>query len=157
MRAESMTRFAVVLGLGVVTALAAAQQDAEPSAAPQPQDAAPAVESGEIQLMFEREVFTYPGDNRRDPFKSLAESEGMGPLFDDLSLRMIIHSPVAGQSVALVADGGKKVYRLRRGDVIGNATVVDITATRVVFNVEDFGNRRQEVLDLKAQTKKEGA
>jgi hypothetical protein len=70
---------------------------------------------------------------------------------------MIIHSDQPGQSVALVVDGSKKVYRLRKGDVVGNATVLDINAERVTFSVEDFGNRRQEVLDLKAQNLKEGA
>ena len=153
-----MTRIAVVLGLGLFTALAAAQQQS----APQPAQSAPAVApppgaGQELQLVFEREVFSYPSEHRRDPFKSLADAEGIGPLFDDLTLRMIIHSPTPSQSVALVADGSKKVYRLRRGDIIGNATVVDITSTRVVFAVEDFGNRRQEVLDIKAKNQKEGA
>jgi hypothetical protein len=40
--------------------------------------------------------------------------------------------------------------------MIGNATVIDITATKVTFTVDDFGNRRQEVLDIKAN-QKEGA
>jgi hypothetical protein len=73
-----------------------------------------------------------------------------------LKLRMIIHSPLPNQSVALLADGASKIYRLRRGDMIGNATVIDITATKVTFTVDDFGNRRQEVLDIKAN-QKEGA
>lgn len=109
-----------------------------------------------IELVFEREVFRYPAAGRRDPFKSLADEQSLGPLFDDLKLRMIIHSPLPNQSVALLADGSQKIYRLRRGDMIGNATVIDITATRVTFTVDDFGNRRQEVLDIKAN-QKEGA
>ena len=48
-------------------------------------------------------------------------------------------------------------YRLRRGDSVGNATVVDIGPTRVVFSVSDFGIRRQEILELKAAAKREGA
>jgi hypothetical protein len=111
----------------------------------------------EIQLVFEREVFAYPVENRRDPFRSLADEEHMGPLFDDLTLRLIIHSPRTGQSVALLADGAKKVYRLRKGDIIGNATVLDIEPTRVHFTVEDYGNRRQETLELKVNQQKEGA
>jgi hypothetical protein len=110
----------------------------------------------DVELVFEREVFRYPGASRRDPFKSLADEQSLGPLFDDLKLRMIIHSPLPNQSVALLADGSQKIYRLRRGDMIGNATVIDITATRVTFTVDDFGNRRQEVLDIKAN-QKEGA
>jgi hypothetical protein len=130
----------------------AAAQNAPPAGAPAA--AAPA-RPRDIQLVFEREVFHYQSSGRRDPFRSLANDEGMGPLFDDLRLRMIIHSDRPGQSVALLVDGAKKIYRLRKGDVVGNATVLDITASRVVFSVEDFGNRRQEILDLKTQ--KEGA
>jgi hypothetical protein len=134
---------------------ALAQQAAPVSPPPQAQaGSAPLPASGEIQLVFEREVFRYIAENRRDPF---THEEAIGPFFDDLSLRMIIHSPLPNQSVVLMADGSKKVYRLRRGDVIGNATVLEITPTRVVFSVEDFGNRRQEVLDIKAKNQKEGA
>ena len=130
----------------------AAAQDAPPAGAPA---AAAPIRPRDIQLVFEREVFHYQGAGRRDPFRSLANDDGMGPLFDDLKLRMIIHSDRPGQSVALLVDGAKKVYRLRKGDVVGNATVLEITPSRVTFAVEDFGNRRQEVLDLKNQ--KEGA
>jgi len=111
----------------------------------------------EIQLVFEREVFNYPVESRRDPFRSLADQEHLGPLFDDLTLRMIIFSSRPGQSVALLADGAKKVYRLHKGDIIGNATVLEIDQTRVLFAVEDYGNRRQETLELKADQQKEGA
>lgn len=135
----------------------AAQQGAAEAAAP----GTPAVQAPtrprDIQLVFEREIFSYAANSRRDPFRSLADQDGIGPLFDDLKLRMIIHSDQPGQSVALVVDGSKKVYRLRKGDVVGNATVLDIAEQRVTFSVEDFGNRRQEVLDLKAQNQKEGA
>ncbi len=111
----------------------------------------------DIKLVFEREVFHYPVGDRRDPFRSLADQEHLGPLFDDLSLRMIIFSARPGQSVALLADGAKKVYRLHKGDIIGNATVLEINQTRVLFAVEDYGNRRQETLELKADQRKEGA
>jgi len=111
----------------------------------------------DIQLVFEREVFHYPVASRQDPFRSLADQEHLGPLFDDLTLRMIIYSSRPGQSVALLADGAKKVYRLHKGDIIGNATVLEIDRTRVLFAVEDYGNRRQETLELKADQQKEGA
>jgi hypothetical protein len=156
----------ILLGAAFGLLLAArpvrAQQEAgtqPPAAAQQPPAGAPAAaapaQPRDIQLVFEREVFHYSTSGRRDPFRSLADAGGLGPLFDDLTLRMIIHSDRPGQSVALVIDGSKKVYRLRKGDVVGNATVLEITAQRVVFSVEDFGNRRQETLDLKNQ--KEGA
>lgn len=159
-RTERIALIAVVAaGLSSAPRPAAAQEAAATGAqvAAEAGTAQTPAQPRDIQLVFEREIFSYSGGGRRDPFRSLADQEGMGPLFDDLELRVIIHSDQPGQSVALVVDGSKKVYRLRKGDVVGNATVLDITAERVTFSVEDFGNRRQEVLDLKAQNQKEGA
>ena len=143
--------------LTLAAAPLAGQQATPPAGVPAADRSPIPTRAREIQLVFEREVFQYPVENRRDPFKSLSDEEHMGPLFDDLTLRMIIHSPRPGQSVALLADGAKKVYRLRKGDIIGNATVLDIEPTRVHFAVEDYGNRRQEMLELKANQQREGA
>jgi hypothetical protein len=110
-------------------------------------------ENGELKLVFEREVFHYPGKARRDPFRPLTSSSA-GPLFPDLKLHMILHSDDPARSVVSVSDASKKQYRLRRGDSVGNATVIDISPTRVVFSVLDFGIRRQEILNLK---EREGA
>ncbi|MGH7553537.1 MAG: hypothetical protein ACREMQ_10985 [Longimicrobiales bacterium] len=106
------------------------------------------------KLIFEREIFTYPAENRRDPFKPLGN---LGPMFEDLKLRMIIYSRVPNQSVVVLADGAKKTYRLRRGQTLGNTTVIEITPTRVIFVVEDYGNRRQEILDIRPNKETEGA
>jgi hypothetical protein len=144
-----------LLALALAERPAAARQEAGSPPATAGQQAPPAAAGRprEIQLVFEREVYHYGAQNRRDPFHSLAD--GIGPLFDDLTLRMIIYSSRPGQSVALLVDGAKKLYRLRKGETVGNATVLDITQSQVTFSVEDYGNRRQEVLDLKNQ--KEGA
>lgn len=127
---------------------------AEPPAAPAAERPAGGAisESGEPRLIFEREVFSYQGRARRDPFRPLTTSAG--PLFEDLKLNVILWSPVASESVVMLSDSNRQ-YRLRRGETVGNATVVDIGPTRVVFSVSDFGIRRQEVLDMKA--KREGA
>ncbi|MEX0908041.1 MAG: hypothetical protein WD054_06895 [Gemmatimonadota bacterium] len=100
-------------------------------------------------LVFEREVFEYPGSARRDPFQPLT-GQNAGPLFDDLQLRMIIFSDDPNDSVVSLVDVSNNHYRVRRGQTVGNATVIDIGPTRVIFSVDDFGMRRQEVLDLKA-------
>jgi hypothetical protein len=110
--------------------------------------------AGEPRLVFEREVFRYAGRARRDPFQPLT-GRNAGPLFADLVLRMIIFSDDPSQSVVTVSDASNNQYRLRRGDTVGNATVVDIGPSRVVFSVNDFGLRRQAILDLKAN--REGA
>lgn len=162
---RSFLALGALIGLSLVPQSVAAQNDpvvTQPPVAPpgleqQQQTMASAstspVRPRDIQLVFEREIYHYSVGNRRDPFAPLEE---IGPLFDDLTLRMIIHSNQPGQSVALIVDGAKNVYRLRKGDIVGNATVLEITPYRVVFTVEDYGNRRQEVLDLKAN-QKEGA
>jgi len=144
------------LGLLVAAIPAAAQEGVTPPAG-EARPAPPPLRPRDIQLVFEREVYHYADVGRRDPFRSLAAEAGLLPLFDDLRLRMIIYSDRPGQSIALIVDGTKKIYRVRKGDVIGNATVLDITAEQVHFSVNDFGNQRQEVLDLKQQNPKEGA
>jgi hypothetical protein len=111
------------------------------------------VTAGAPKLVFEREVYSYPGRSRRDPFKPLTST--VGPLFEDLKINIILYSSNPAHSVVLLSDTEKKDYRLRRGDTAGNATVVSIHETRVVFSVNDFGIRRQAVLELKA--KREGA
>ena len=104
----------------------------------------------EPKLAFDREVFGYPAEGRRDPFKPLTGGPGSGgPLFADLALRGIIFSPDARRSVALVMVGGKRTFRLRRGDIIGNARVLEIQPLRVRFAVENFGTVRNEILELR--------
>ena len=142
----------------VATPAAAQDQPAAPPQAPpaagQPQAPASAAAS-DPRLIFEREVYAYPGRARRDPFMPLT-GQNAGPLFSDLRLRVILYSEIPSQSVVAVSDAANKQYRLRRGDSVGNATVVDIGPTRVVFSVSDFGIRRQEILELKAANR-EGA
>lgn len=112
------------------------------------------IRAGEPVLVFEREVFSYPGRARRDPFRPLTGDEG--PLFEDLRINVILYSPNPGESVVLLSDNTNRVYRVRRGETVGQCcTVVDIGPTRIVFSVVDFGIRRQEVLALKSQ--REGA
>ncbi|MFO7261344.1 MAG: hypothetical protein DIU52_009310 [bacterium] len=109
---------------------------------------------GEIDLVFEREVFSYPLTHRRDPFSPLNVSDG--PRFEELTLRGIIYSPEPGRSVALLAGPDNRIYRVRRGETVGNARVLDVGPRRVLFAVNNFGVVRQEVLELKRK-EQEGA
>ncbi|MGH7506254.1 MAG: hypothetical protein ACRELX_11410 [Longimicrobiales bacterium] len=120
---------------------------AAPAAAQRPA-AADTGNAAEPQLVFDREVFNYPAGGRRDPFQPLTASED-GPLFEELTLRMIVFARDPRESLVLVQDISEKIHRLRRGDRVGNATVVDIGRTRVLFSVNEFGVYRQGVLDLK--------
>ena len=101
-----------------------------------------------ITLVYEREVYTYRGDNRRDPFRPLTGANEMGPRFEVLSLRGIIYSTGRGRSVALIADNENEVYRARVGDILGNARILEISPTRVVLAVQNFGSIRQEILEM---------
>lgn len=111
----------------------------------------PEPEEGEVRLVYEREVYSYDGAGRRDPFAPLVgEGVNIGPMFADLQLRGIIYSTGRGQSIALLHDRSGNLYRARRGDIIGNATILEIRPLEVLFVVEDFGQTRQELLRLKS-------
>jgi len=111
----------------------------------------PAPAEGEVRLVYEREVYGYDAGNLRDPFAALVgEGIDIGPTFADLRLRGIIYSTGRGQSIALLHDRSGNLYRARRGDIIGNATVLEIRPLEVLFVVEDFGQTRQEMLRLKS-------
>jgi len=81
----------------------------EPPAAPPAQDsaAAPAGAAQEADLVFEREVFSYPVFQRRNPFLPLLGNES-GPRYEQIELRGIIYSADdPTQSVALLALRGR--------------------------------------------------
>jgi hypothetical protein len=146
----SSLRFALI-GAALVALVAPASAQTQPPTSP-------TADTGSPKLVFEREAYAYPGAaGRRDPFMPLTGANETGPLFQDLQLRMILYSAASpARSVASVVDANRKVYRVKRGDVVGNATVLDVGPRRVLFSVVDFGVRRQEVLQLKP-TNREGA
>lgn len=134
---------------------AGSQPPQQPPAGQAPARPAPA---DTTELVFEREVFSYPETPRRDPFRPLVGVEGAGPRFEDLRLLGIIYSQDPERSVALFAEaaapsGGAQArprsYHARRGDVIGNMRVLEIHPDRVVVQVEEFGLFEQHVLELK--------
>jgi hypothetical protein len=115
-----------------------------------PHAGASADASEPIKLVYDREIFVYPSDDRRDPFTPLAggKTDGIGPRFEDLTLRGVIYARGLG-GVALIQDATGKIYRVHEGDSVGNARVVSIDTTSVVFDVLDFGASRRRVLQLK--------
>lgn len=133
----------------VAAGVLAASASAEAQQQNQRQGARNAGDSATVTLVYEREVYTYAGTSRRDPFRPLTGDNEMGPRFESLALQGIVYSTGQGQSVALLSDGSGRVYRVRVGDVIGNSTVVEIGPLRVVMAVENFGSIRQEMLELR--------
>jgi type II secretory pathway component PulC len=100
------------------------------------------------KLSFDREVFSYSGEGRKDPFAPLVGTDAIGPLFEDLSLHGILFSSDPKLSVVLIYDGAKRPYRLHVGDVIGNARLASVTRTQVKFLVQSYGLIREEAMNL---------
>lgn len=102
----------------------------------------------DADLVFEREVFFYEPAGRRDPLTPLTGQTGLAPRFSNLSLQGVIYSDTPGESVAILADRAGRVYRVRAGEVLGDARVLTIARDRVRFAVTSFGLVRQEELVL---------
>lgn len=146
-----------LLAWGLVGLLAApgaawAQEGAAQQEAPPAQPAS---------LVFEREVFTYPSFERRNPFESLLATSAGGPRFEQMRLEGIIYSETPGASIALVSAGrmgaanpdapGRAVgqsTRLRVGERWGNVRVREIRRTQIVVDVEEFGLIERRIMDL---------
>jgi hypothetical protein len=133
-------------GLAMIAVGASAQQARR--GAQQAEAELPPVAASEVRLVYEREVYTYRPGGRRDPFRPLSAGDEMGPRFDKLTLQAIIHGEERRSSIAMLGDASGRIYRLREGDVLGNARVVQIGPNRVVMAVETFGTVRQETLEL---------
>jgi hypothetical protein len=136
---------------------------AEDAAAQQPQPGAEQASPPRpdtVDLVFEREVFTYPTYQRRNPFIPLVGGAEGGPRYEDLALLGIIESPDPELSVALFGlrsemQGGDReqgqlpqTYRVRRGDVLGNVRILDIQEKLVVVEVDEFGLTEQRIMEL---------
>jgi hypothetical protein len=112
-----------------------------------------------VQLVFEREVFTYPDFERRDPFRPLTGDETSGgPRFEDLVLLGVVLSPDARTSVAVVGarppgstsdQAPTRTFRLRTGETLGNVRVIDVRRREIVVEVADFGVRDTRTLALR--------
>ena len=101
------------------------------------------------ELTFQREVYTYPGHGRRDPFLSLLKSGDLRPLLTDLKLVTVLYDPTGRNSVAIMRDvTTKDQYRVKLGQQLGRMRVAQIQPKQVVFTIEEFGYSRQETLAL---------
>jgi Tfp pilus assembly protein PilP len=138
----------ISLLIGALALASAGDATAQSGQTSQQQTERASTSASEVTLVYEREVFSYHGVGRRDPFRPLTDDDEMGPRFERLSLQGVIYSTGRGQSLALLGDGSGRVYRVRAGDVIGNARVVEIGPARVVMAVEVFGTVRHEMLEL---------
>lgn len=97
-------------------------------------------------LTYEREVFDYPDGARPDPFRPPGATDGIGPLFEDLRLSGVLYGPSVG-SVAVVRDAATgRIHRLREGDRIGRARLVEVRPSEALFVVTGPAGARRELL-----------
>jgi hypothetical protein len=127
---------------------------ASPPPAPDPRKPAvpaapvPAVDSGP-KVLINREVFSYDGDGRRDPFVSLLTTSDLKPLLTDLKLVGVAYDPRGQNSVAVLRDiTSRDQYKVRVGQTIGRMRVAAIQPKAVIFTIEEFGYSRQELLPI---------
>jgi hypothetical protein len=104
----------------------------------------------EIDVM--RETFAYAGGTR-DPFASLIDVDKTGPEIADLDLvgvYLAVRTP-ANNLVVLREKVSAKRHKMRVGDQLGRARLVQIRSRDAVFKIQDFGFERQETLSLRKQ------
>jgi hypothetical protein len=104
----------------------------------------------EIEVM--RETFAY-GGGARDPFASLLNSTSAGPEIGSLELVGVYQDlRSSDNSVVVLRDKATtKRFKLRVGDQLGRAKLVQIRPRDAVFTIRDFGFERQETLSLRKQ------
>jgi hypothetical protein len=104
----------------------------------------------EIEVM--RETFAYAGGTR-DPFASLINGSSTGPEIADLDL-VGVYQDLRSSSNSIVVLREKataKRHKMRVGDQLGRARLVQIRPRDAVFTIRDFGFERQETLSLRKQ------
>lgn len=100
-------------------------------------------------LNIDRELFSYRGGNRRDPYESLMRSDELRPLVSDLRLTAVAFDPNGLGSVAILRDVvSQNQYRVRVGQSLGRLRVSGIRQKAVIFSINEFGFSRQETLPL---------
>jgi len=101
------------------------------------------------KVLINREVFSYEGAGRRDPFVSLLTTSDLKPLLQDLKLVGVAYDPRGQNSVAVLRDvTSKDQYKVRVGQTIGRMRVAAIQPKAVIFTIEEFGYSRQELLPI---------
>jgi hypothetical protein len=101
------------------------------------------------RITFQREVFAYASEGRRDPFASPIETGEIRPLLQDLTVVAILYDARGRNSVAVMRDQStQQQYSAKVGQVLGRATVSQIRPQQVVMTINEYGFSRQEILKL---------
>lgn len=106
------------------------------------------VQQGGVE--YRRETFTYPR-RERNPFLPVRAGVQEGPRFQNLVLAGLIYSPAVGSVAVLVDRTTGTRYRVREGERLGQATVLNIRRSDVVFSVSGPNRSRQETLQVEKE------
>lgn len=150
LRTPAAALAAVCAGLLALSGPAVAQQGGGGAADSAAAGAADSVAADSL-VDYRREVFSYPGDGRRNPFEPVDAGVQEGPRFSNLRLSGVIYSPSVGSVAVLVDETTGKRYRVRNGERLGDARVVQIDRTEVTFAVSTVGQTRRETLQVEKQ------
>lgn len=143
----ALAALGIAAGLVLLGTRPAAAQQADSAAV---QDDSAAASSPADTAVYRREVFSYPEQGRRDPFRPLQSFASTGPRLDQLTLSGILYGGEDGGSVVVLLDPSTGArYRLRVGDSVGFARLARVEPRRAIFTVTGFGRDRNVVLRLK--------
>lgn len=143
---------AAALGAALLTGAspAMAQDGSTSDGAPEAQ-AAPVdslLQEGDIE--YRRATFDYP-QRDRNPFEPVSAGVEEGPRFQNLLLSGVIYSPSIGSVAVLLDQSTGERFRVREGERIGQATVLSIRRSNVMFSVAGPTRSRQETLQVEKQ------
>jgi hypothetical protein len=116
-------------------------------ALPAPAAAARSLDGNQAGNAVTREVYSYAGIGRRDPFYSLILTDELRPLLADLRLVGILYESSGRRTVAVMRDLQTNAqYRVTNGQSLGRMRVTQIRPRAVLFTIEEFGLSRQDSL-----------
>jgi len=116
-------------------------------ALPVPAAAARSLDGNQAGNAVTREVYSYAGIGRRDPFYSLILTDDLRPLLADLRLVGILYESSGRRTVAVMRDLQTNAqYRVTNGQSLGRMRVTQIRPRAVLFTIEEFGLSRQDSL-----------
>jgi len=117
--------------------------------------AAPDTVTIEVAPAIALEPAIYDGGARRDPFDPLTIESGgdSAPRFEVLRLTgVFLGAP--GNSLVVLEDPTRRGHFLRLGEEIAGARLIQILPEAAVFEVEEYGTVRREVLRLERNEEK---
>jgi hypothetical protein len=110
---------------------------------------AAAQEANDELVVYQREVFRYPGGGRPDPFRSLLGAGELGIRLEDITLTGVVHHSDPARSVAVLQQKGtQRPIHARIGERLGPIRLLAIQPGKVEVLVEELGVARRDVIVL---------